>query len=90
MYYLKQPKILTNLIIMSLVWLATAFGYFLILSLTNTFSDVYITGLSSSGSEIIAYILVWLFYEKLGVKLSLIMSFLISTLGGVFILSWGL
>ena len=36
-FFLKQPKILVNLILMSLVWLTTAFGYYLILSLINTF-----------------------------------------------------
>jgi len=89
-YYLKQPKIVANLIIMSFVWLATAFGYYLILSLINTFPDVYITALVSSASEILAYIVAGIFYLKVGVKLSLILGFAISTLGGVLILTWGL
>ena len=89
-YYFKQPKICANLIIMSLVWLTTAFGYYLILSLINTFSDIYVTGLTSSGSEMIAYAVAGLCYEKIGAKLSLIISFAISTIGGVLILSWGL
>ena len=90
MFYLKQRKILVNLIMMSVVWLATAFGYYLILSLINTFDDVYISGLVSSLTEIVGYILSGLFYERVGVKLSLILSFLISTIGGVLILTWGL
>ena len=90
MYYLRQPNILINLIIMSLVWLTTAFGYFLILSLINTFSDIYITGLTSSVSEMIAYVLAGILYEKVGVKLSLILAFAISASGGILILCWGL
>lgn len=81
---------MTNLILMSLVWLATAFGYYLILSLINTFDSVYVTALTSSASEIAAYIIAGLFYEKVGVKLSLILAFAVSTIGGLLILIWGL
>ena len=90
MYYLKQPKLLINLIIMCIVWLTTSFGYYLILSLINTFESVYITGFVSSFSEMVAYILAGMFYLKVGVKLSLIIAFAISTTGGILILSWGL
>ena len=89
-FYLKQPKILTNLIMMSLIWLATSFGYFLVLSLINTFDDIYMTGITSSVSEMFAYVIAGLFYEKIGVKLSYILSFTISTFGGILILAWGL
>ena len=75
---------------MSMVWLSTSFGYYLILTLINTFDDVYISALTSSFSEMVAYVVSGLFYEKIGVKLSLILSFLVSTLGGILILSWGL
>ena len=51
---------------------------------------MYVTALTSSASEIAAYIISGLFYEKIGVKLSLILAFGISTIGGVFILAWGL
>ena len=81
---------MTNLIIMSLVWLSTSFGYYLILSLVNTFSKVYISGLTSSFSEMAAYIISGLFYDRIGVKLSLILAFAMSTVGGVLILAWGL
>lgn len=75
---------------MSVVWLAASFGYYLILSLTNTFTQVYLTALTSSFSEMIAYVVSGLFYMKVGVKLSLILSFAISTFGGLLILFWGL
>ena len=90
MYYLKQPKILVNLIIMSMVWLASSFSYFLIFALINTFSQIYITGLTSSASEVLAYIAAIFLQKKFGVKHSLIISFGVSTLGGILILSWGL
>lgn len=82
--------ILRNLIIMSLVWLTTSFGYYLILTLINTFENVYETAIVSSLSEMFAYILSGIFYERIGVKLSLVGAFAISTIGGVVILIWGL
>ena len=75
---------------MSIVWLATAFGYYLILSLINTFDKVYVSGITSSISEMIAYVLSGLLYQKIGIKLSFIIAFLISTVGGILILAWGL
>ena len=75
---------------MSLVWLTSSFGYYLILSLINTFDEIYITGLTSSFSEIISYVVGGYFFEKAGVKLSLIVCFGISTFGGILIMSWGL
>ena len=68
MHFLKQRKILVNMLIMSLVWLAASFGYYLILTLINTFDNVYATALISSFSEMVAYALSGLFYEKIGVK----------------------
>ena len=89
-FYLKQPKILTNLVLMCIVWLSTSFGYYLILTLINTFDKVYISALSSSFSEMVAYVISGIFYQKVGVKLSLTLSFVISTIGGILILAWGL
>ena len=89
-YYLKQRKIFVNLCLMSLVWLSTSFGYYLILTLINTFEKVYISALTSSFSEMVAYVLSGMFYERIGVKQSLIISFLVSTIGGILILAWGL
>ena len=89
-YYLKQRQIFVNLVMMSIVWLATVFGYYLILSLINTFDKVYVSGLTSSVSEMIGYVVSGLVYERIGVKLTLIISFSISAVGGVLILAWGL
>ena len=79
-----------NLIIMSMVWLTSSFTYYLVLTLTNTFEHVYISGLVGSFSEVVAYIVSGLFYDRIGVKLSLVLSFGISTVGGILILAWGL
>ena len=75
---------------MSVVWLASSFGYYLVLALVNTFTKIYFLGLTNAGSELLAYAVSSYCYYKLGVKLSLILGFTVSTLGGVLILSWGL
>ena len=75
---------------MSLVWLTASFGYYLIATLINMFDDPYETALTSAGSEMLAYLISGLFYERIGVKTSLILSYAISTVGGIAILSWGL
>ena len=90
MFYLKQKEILINLILMSIVWLSTSFSYYLLLSLVNTFDNVYETAVTGSIAEIVAYTVSGLLYEKIGVKLSLVISFALSTMGGILILAYGL
>ena len=75
---------------MSFVWLATSFCFYLIQMLSNTFEDIYVTGIISGVSEFIGYVIAGLVYERIGVKYSFIIAFLISALGGVLILAWGL
>ena len=89
-YYLKQKRIVINLMLMGIVWMGTAFGYYVILQLINTFGNVYLAGFVSSITEMIAYMLAGLFYDKLGANKSIIMSFLISAFGAILILAWGL
>ena len=89
-FYLKQRKIFINLVLMSLCWLASSFGYYLLLTLVNTFDKVYTTAFTDSFADMTAYILSGLLFEKIGVKLSLILSFLLSTVGGIACIAWAL
>ena len=88
-FYLKQKKILFNLMLMSLIWLSTAFGNYLILLLVNTFDHVVIAGLSTSFAEVIGCFVGAVIYLKLGVKLSLFLTFSCSTIGGILVLVYG-
>lgn len=72
------------------MYLTTAFSYYQILMLINTFDDVYMTALASSFSELVAYAVGGVLFEKLGVKLSLFICFSSSALGGFLILLRGL
>ena len=89
-FFLKQKKILFNLMLMSLIWLSTAFGNYLILLLVNTFDHVVIAGLSCSFAEVAGALVGAAMYEKLGVKLALFSAFSCSTIGGILVLSYGL
>ena len=89
-YYLKQRKILVNLLMLCIVWLATCFGFFLIMSLINTFDEVYLTGMTSSIAEMVAYVVSGLVYERIGVKRSFIIALTFSAIGGITIIAWGL
>ena len=56
MFYLRQKKILINLIVMSICWLVSSLNYYLLTFLVNTFENVYTTALFSSCSAFLAYI----------------------------------
>lgn len=75
---------------MSIIWLSTSFCFYLINILSNTFDDVYQTGVINGSAEMTGYICAALVYEKIGVKASFITAFSISTLGGILILAYGL
>jgi hypothetical protein len=67
---------------MSMVWLSASFCYYLIsYQLKFLQGDLYTNGISSSSSEIVAYCLSGLLYKKLGLKLTLALSYLIGFAG---------
>ena len=90
MYYLRQRKILSNLLIMMVIWLSSSFDYYLIMYLVNTFKKVYVSAVASSLSEMVAYAVSGAYYMKLGARLTFISSFGLSIVGGIIILAYGL
>ena len=80
----------SNLFIMALVWLATDFNYFLIKFMINTFTQVYITGLVSSLSGLLAYVHGGILYKRLGLKLSITVNFTVSSIACIVLLLHGL
>ena len=62
----------------------------MILLLVNSFDHVVIAGLSCAFSEVIGCIVGAVIYERLGIKVSLFITFSISTIGGVLVLVYGL
>lgn len=65
-----------------MVWLSASFCYYLIgYQLKFIKGDLYANGISSSSSEIVAYCLSGLVYKKLGLKLTLSLSYLVGFAG---------
>jgi len=86
-FFLKQRWIQINLGIMTMVWLSCSFDYYLIGFQLKYFpGNIYVNTFVSSGSEMIAYGLAGIFYNRLGAKISLFGSFVIALLGGFAIL----
>ena len=75
---------------MALVWLATDFNYFLIKFMINTFTQVYITGLVSSLSGLIAYVHGGILYKRLGLKRSITLNFSLSAIACLVLIFHGL
>ena len=90
MYYLRQKRILQNLAIMAVVWLATSFNYYLIMYLVNTFDRVYQSGIMSSMSEILAILVSGIIYRHVGIRGSISLAFGLALLGGAIIIFYGL
>jgi len=83
-FYLSQPDILINVIVMSLSWLASSFNYYMVAFLLKYFpGNVFINSVVSSLSEAFATALAGVIYNKFGVKKSFIMTYGLSTLGAI-------
>lgn len=68
MYFLKKRVILTNLLVMTYMWAACSFAYYMILIYLKYLpGSIYVNTISSALSENIAGILAGSVYGKLGV-----------------------
>lgn len=86
-YFMSQPDIRLNIILMSLSWLASSFNYYMVGFLLKYFpGSIYVNGSISSLSELAAGLTAGLIYAKFGVKKSLVISFGIAAVGGFGIL----
>ena len=89
-FWLKQKRIVINLVVMAFVWLTCSFNFYLIAFLLTSFEQVYLTTLFSCISDMTAYASGGIIFGYLGVKKTQILGFSISTLGGLLILFIGL
>ena len=86
---IKIRKHVINLCILSFVWTASAFNYYLINFLLKSIKgDVFVNITVASASEIVAYILGGIAYQKVGIHLTLSVAFTISCLGSITLLIW--
>ena len=90
MYYLSQPTLLINLLVMMTIWLLIAFSQFLLNCLFNTTEEVYISAAFMSTSEIIAYATAGIVFQQTSsIRVSLVFAFAIAFMGGATIIAYG-
>ena len=88
--FLKNKKILRNLFIMTLVWMITHYNLILMNFLLATFDDIWRTAIFSNVSDIIGYIFAGSVVYKFGIKTTLFISFVLTSLGSIGVLVVGL
>lgn len=81
---------MTNLIVMTLIWLTCSFNFYLIQFLLTSFNQVYISTIFSCVSDMVGYSTGGLIFAQLGVKKTQLLGFSIATIGGLIILFVGL
>lgn len=81
---------MTNLLVMSFVWLTTSFNFYLIQFLLTSFDQVYVSTIFSCLSDIIGYGSGGILFKYMGIRKTQILGFSIASLGGVIILIFGL
>ena len=75
---------------MIVIWTTSIFDYYFIGFLVVTFEEIYLSALLSSIADLFAYGFSGAVYKLLGIKLSFIVCYGVSSLGGLIILCWGL
>ncbi|CDW83769.1 solute carrier family member 5 [Stylonychia lemnae] len=84
---IKIRRHMINLIIMVTIWIGSSFNYYLInFQLKYIKGDFFVNTITASLTEVPAYILSGILYQKLGIRIVLVSCFIISLVGGIFLL----
>jgi len=89
-FYLGKTDVKINLVIMVFVWLITVFDFYLISFLVNTFDQIYYSSIASGVSEFVAQAFGGIIFERIGVRKSLCISYIIAAIGGFLMMTYGL
>lgn len=90
MFYLRQGKILLNLLIMAYMWIACSFCYYLInLYVKYLPGNIYQNSMSSGAAEALAYVTSGFLLNKFGVKRTFTGLLILSLFGGICIIFLG-
>ena len=91
MSFLKDKKVLVNLLIMTYYWTTVSFCYYLIQFQLKYFpGDIYLNSAIFSGCTIVGSFISPFIYTCLGIRLSFFNLFLVQTVSGLLIVFWGL
>ena len=88
-FYLGQPEILVNLIIMTINWTTSTFCFYLISFELQNFGSIYSTTYASLFAIIAATFVSGVIYEKLGLKITMIGSYTLGAIGALLINLFG-
>lgn len=79
---MEDKTVLRNLICMMIVWVSGSFNYFLIsYQLKYIEGNMYINSIVSSSSELVAFMVAGAFTERVGIKPTLLISYVIAIFG---------
>lgn len=82
-----NKQIRWNLACMTMCWIGAEFCYWLIcFQLKYIKGDIYINGIVSSSSEVIAYLVCSPIFKKIGLKNILVMCFVLGSVGMILLL----
>ena len=84
--FCSNKNLLINLILMTIFWTTSSFNYYIMtFYLKYIPGNLFVNTSLSSLSEVAAYLASGLIMQKLGVKLSFIISFILAAAGGIFL-----
>ena len=89
-FYMGKTDVKVNLTIMVFVWLITVFDFYLIGFLVNTFDQIFLSSIASGVSVFVAQAFGGIIFERIGVRKSLCISYVIASIGGFGMLTYGL
>ena len=90
MFYLSQSTLLINLLLMTTIWLSTAFSQFLLRNLASTVEQVFLSAVFASVSELVACATAGIVFQFAGIRISLAIAFAIAFIGSVSIVGYGM
>lgn len=90
MYFLRQGRIIQNLLVMGYMWGCTSFCQYLIMIYVKYLpGNIYTNSITSNISQNIAALLAGAVYSRVGIRISFSVLYTISALGGLLILFIG-
>jgi CBS domain containing-hemolysin-like protein len=89
MFYLRQPTLLVNLIIMIVNWTTSSFCFYLISFELKNLGSIYSSTYASLFAIIVATLISGVIYEKVGLKITMIGSYSLGAIGALMINLFG-
>jgi hypothetical protein len=90
MFYLRQPIVRKNLLVMTYMWAMASFSYYMIVFYLKYLpGDIYSNTFASSGTDCCSVVFGGFLYKKLGIKKAFTFLLTFSVIGGIIIIFLG-